>query len=325
MEYSKESLERKARELGFQSRYLEKVDRLLSCLSLINEHEDLRGKLVLKGGTAINIFHLQLPRLSVDIDLNFIGEEDVDKMKEARPEIVRALETVFARADLKITNDPNYDEHAGITWELSYDSMVEGRDNVKVDLNFLERVPLFPIKENGLNKLGDLSEIRFAVHDLHELAGGKLRALFQRSSSRDLYDVHRLLNRTDLNEKWLRLAFVVYGGVARRDWREIRLDEINYSLDEINNNLLPLIRAKEKSRIEDTEDWANLMVKECREKLDRFLTFRNNELKFLTGAIKEGRLQPELLTNDKNLQANIIKNPGLQWKVRNVRDYFDLR
>jgi hypothetical protein len=43
-------------------------------------HSFLRGKLALKGGTALNLFYLGLKRLSVDIDLNYIGHVDRDGM-----------------------------------------------------------------------------------------------------------------------------------------------------------------------------------------------------------------------------------------------------
>ena len=54
---------------GFQPRTLDKVERLLDLLDEMQRHPDLKGKLAMHGGTAINLFMLDIPRLSVDIDI----------------------------------------------------------------------------------------------------------------------------------------------------------------------------------------------------------------------------------------------------------------
>ena len=58
---------------GFQERTLDKVDRLLGLLAELGRHPMLKDKLCMHGGTAINLFMLEAPRLSVDIDLSYIG------------------------------------------------------------------------------------------------------------------------------------------------------------------------------------------------------------------------------------------------------------
>jgi predicted nucleotidyltransferase component of viral defense system len=50
--------------------------RLLELLAGLESHPYLRGRLALKGGTALNVFVFDLPRLSVDIDLNYVGAAD---------------------------------------------------------------------------------------------------------------------------------------------------------------------------------------------------------------------------------------------------------
>ena len=51
----------------FPPQTLDKVDRLLDLLAELSEHPLLKDKLALHGGTAINLFMLNIPRLSVDI------------------------------------------------------------------------------------------------------------------------------------------------------------------------------------------------------------------------------------------------------------------
>ena len=69
-------LRRTAAESGFQVEAFEKVLRLIDLLDALFSHPFLGERLVLKGGTALNLFVLDLPRLSVDIDLNYIGTVD---------------------------------------------------------------------------------------------------------------------------------------------------------------------------------------------------------------------------------------------------------
>ena len=67
-EYTKEDLNTIANEMNFTRDTLEKVIRLVKILDFINSDSELVGKLFLKGGTAINLFVFEVPRLSVDID-----------------------------------------------------------------------------------------------------------------------------------------------------------------------------------------------------------------------------------------------------------------
>lgn len=74
MKYSREQLTNIAQDSGFRAEILEKVLLLMDLLVAFSEDHILKKNIVLKGGTALNLFYLNLPRLSVDIDLNYIGE-----------------------------------------------------------------------------------------------------------------------------------------------------------------------------------------------------------------------------------------------------------
>jgi hypothetical protein len=78
-------------ETGFRPEVVEKVLRLHGILGRLDSHPLTRDRWVLKGGTALNLLYLDVPRLSVDIDLNFVGAESVDQMRLARPDFERAL------------------------------------------------------------------------------------------------------------------------------------------------------------------------------------------------------------------------------------------
>jgi hypothetical protein len=96
---------------GFQPLMLEKVLRLLDLLEGIQAHPYLRGRLALKGGTALNLFMLDLPRLSVDVDLNYIGAVDRETMLAERPKVEQAIQAACGRLDLMVRRVPA--DHAG--------------------------------------------------------------------------------------------------------------------------------------------------------------------------------------------------------------------
>ncbi len=71
-QFNRRELDVRAREYGFNRDTFEKVLRLRTILDFLNTHEYMREHLLLKGGTAINLTVFNLPRLSVDIDLDFV-------------------------------------------------------------------------------------------------------------------------------------------------------------------------------------------------------------------------------------------------------------
>ena len=71
-QYNRNDLEIAARNQHFTRDTFEKVLRLKTILDWMNAHEFLRAHLLLKGGTAINLTIFELPRLSVDIDMDFV-------------------------------------------------------------------------------------------------------------------------------------------------------------------------------------------------------------------------------------------------------------
>src|ERR1700732_4323764 len=107
-----------AKSTGFDAGNLEKVLRLRELLNEFQRHSFLRGKLALKGGTALNLFYLGLKRLSVDIDLNYIGHVDRDGMLAERPDIIKAVEQIATGLGYKLQN--GLDDHALREWYLGY-------------------------------------------------------------------------------------------------------------------------------------------------------------------------------------------------------------
>ncbi|HSY98526.1 MAG TPA: nucleotidyl transferase AbiEii/AbiGii toxin family protein [Terriglobales bacterium] len=160
-------------ETGFDASNLEKLIRLRQLLVEFHKHPFLTGRVVLKGGTAINLFYLNLVRLSVDIDLNYIGQVDRDEMLRERPELAKAVEEVSVALGYKIQRGVN--DHALMEWYLAYKNHAGTLDQIQVEINFLMRACALPPKVRKAASIGDEKACEFSVLAAEELFAGKTK------------------------------------------------------------------------------------------------------------------------------------------------------
>jgi len=316
---SREKLITQAEATGFRPDVLEKVAHLLGLLEALGSHPFLKGKLALKGGTAMNLFVFDVPRLSVDIDLNYVGAEERETMLAERPGIERAVQAVFAREGFTVRRMP--EEHAGGKWSLRYQSAAGQGGNLEVDLNFMFRVPLWPITIADSHPVGAWQATRIPIMDIHELAAGKLAALLARRQARDLFDSHNLLHLENLDQNRLRTAFVVYGAMNRKDWRTVSVDDVNFGAEELARQLMPTLRVDSTRKEEKAVEYGLRLLENCRQVLSVVLPFTAAERTFLDLLLDHGEIDSTVLTADSTLQQRIQKQPLLEWKALNVRQH----
>ena len=95
-ELPKAEIQKIAAGHNYTANNVEKVIRLSLILNDLNVCLDIEGKLLLKGGTAINLLvFAEPPRLSVDLDLDFAENSSKDKMLSERDKINSALARYF--------------------------------------------------------------------------------------------------------------------------------------------------------------------------------------------------------------------------------------
>lgn len=141
--FSREYLDRLAAETTFRLDTLEKVLRLERLLNQVRRHPFLGDRLALKGGTALNLFFGgPVPRLSVDLDFNYVRPVERDEMLREKPEVERAIRIIAEGDGYRL--QWGREEHAGRKIYLWYRSALGPDDHIEVDLNFLHRVPLVP-------------------------------------------------------------------------------------------------------------------------------------------------------------------------------------
>lgn len=314
MKLSRERLLHEAGATGFRPESLEKVIRLVGLLNGIFRHADLRERLVLKGGTALNLFLFDVPRLSVDIDLNYIGSAGRHGMEEDRPALEAKLQAVFEADEFSVRRMPV--EHAGGKWQLRYAGAQGRGGNLEVDLNFLHRIPLEPIQTLDSKPLGTFQAREIPVLDIHDLAAGKLVALLDRCAARDVFDAAGLFAHSMLDVERLRLHLVVMGAMSRAlDLRMATPERAMDTLIDFDRMVRPLLRQGAQAL-----DLEGIQAK-AREGLARLLPLRAQEVAFIEALWERGEIHPDLLTSDPLLQTRIAAMPLLLWKAQNVRQY----
>jgi predicted nucleotidyltransferase component of viral defense system len=298
---------------GFDAVQLEKVIRLRQLLIEFRKHPFLRERLVLKGGTAVNLFYLELARLSVDIDLNYIGQLDREDMQRERPEIVKATDQITKALGYKVQRSA--DDYALNEWFLTYQNHAGSSDQIQIEINFLMRACALAPQLRQAMPIGDEPACEFPVLAIEELFAGKIRAMIDRQHPRDLYDLFRFRKAPlSYDSELMRKLAVLLGSTLNRDLRSYDMSRFA-DIDEqaIKRLLYPLLKAGDRPI-------GAVMFAVAKPILDGVLD-HSRETNFLE-AMAAGKYQPELLfPKDDGIVNRIRLHPALLWKAENVRQY----
>lgn len=171
--------------------YKDQVSLLLTVLPEVAKEENL----AMHGGTAINLFVREMPRISVDIDLTYLPIEDRTTSLE---NIASALERIKARIE-------NLDPEIKIQHKKEDSKLLIFRRGaiVKLEVNQIMRGVISPVTQMTLcqtaqNAFDAYCEI--AVVPRGQLLGGKICAALDRQHPRDLFDVKYILKNEGFNE-----------------------------------------------------------------------------------------------------------------------------
>jgi predicted nucleotidyltransferase component of viral defense system len=257
----------------------------------------------LHGGTAINLFILNMPRLSVDIDLtyNHILErkKSIENINEALAKI--ALNVLALRPSLKVTHK-----------EKICKLMVEESGvQIKVEVNIVGR----GVIDGCCNVLTlcDLAQDQFDVFcaiqvvPLAQLYGGKICAALDRQHPRDLFDINLLLKENNYSED-IKRGFIYSLACSNRPTHEmlnpnlinqsstfenqfLGMSKIDFTYDDFEKTRLALIETVKTSLNEDDK---------------RFLLSLN-------------KLEPDWGIYD------FERFPSVKWKLLNLKKFKDNR
>jgi len=142
-----------------------------------------------------------------------------------------------------------------------------------------------------------------------------------REASRDLFDSYQLFSHWPLDNKKLRLAFVIYAGMEKNDWQEIKIDNVRFTVNDIRDKLIPVLKSIEtpKPNFKEVEVWANKLVNKCKNGLGLILPFHEHEIEFLNRLQQYGEIKPELVSDDSYFCERILQHPLLHWRVKQAK------
>jgi predicted nucleotidyltransferase component of viral defense system len=176
------------------------------------------GIFALKGGTAINLFLRDMPRLSVDLDLVFVNH---------RPSRDDALASINAaiRAAVDRLEASGFRTYVTTTVDVGETKLFVRRGNieVKVEANFVTRGTVHPVQTASLTskaKEALLADLELPILSLEDVYGGKLVAAMDRQHPRDLFDVLQLFAHEGITPG-IRRSFVVYLASHNRPIHEV--------------------------------------------------------------------------------------------------------
>lgn len=280
--------------------YRNQVRLLLQCLPVLKD----QSAFALKGGTAINFFIQDLPRLSVDIDLTYTRRGD-------RTQAINDIQLTLIKIGEEIQHKRQkcqvryLETRQGLKHKII---VTEGSTKIKIEPNFILRGTLLPISYADMNRAVE-DKFNQQIHAIpmvavEELYAGKMCAALSRQHPRDLFDIKILLEGRGITDE-IRQAFVVYLACSPRPMHELLLPNLIEITQVYNDEFSNM--AKAPVSLESLLDARQMLIGTLQQSLTA------NERHFLV-SIKKGEPDYSLLTF-KDLDTF----PALQWKIINIK------
>ncbi|MBP6985979.1 MAG: nucleotidyl transferase AbiEii/AbiGii toxin family protein [Alphaproteobacteria bacterium] len=186
--------------MTINSKYKDQVALLLEVIEPALDD----SRLALKGGTAINLFTMNMPRLSVDLDLVYLPVT-------GRDEFLVGIQDVFQKMKMRLGK---HDTEVMQTAEKTpkqiriYNATTE----VKVEVNLVLRGSVYPPRLMELCPRAQTDfekSVKILCTSFEDQYAGKFCAALDRQHPRDLFDVKLFFEKNNITEQ-LKRAFLVY-------------------------------------------------------------------------------------------------------------------
>ncbi len=299
-------------KIDFTRDPLEKVYRLMELLKAIYKIDDMRGKLALKGGTALQFSFLDFNRLSVDVDFNYVGSLDKAEMEEDRKDIKEMLTRLFREYQYEI--DRQIDHYSEAQNMLAYTNHGGNRDLLKVEINYSERLPVGDLNPIEMKHPFDaLEDVEVITYSFEELMAQKTRALLTRGTPRDLFDVYQF-SQTEIpyDEDLYRKLCIYYLLMPSIDIRTLttgKIDAIDGRAKKAN--LAPLLKRREYAIDLEAMKAAGLAV------VGPILVFSENEKQFLDKFYEEKVFDQALFEDGMKFEKDLGTHPIILFRLQN--------
>ena len=255
----------------------------------------------LKGGTAINMFVRDMPRLSVDLDLVF------PDYALPREEALRRINSAIRESVTRLKKQ-GFNTRAVAARDAGETKLFVRRDRleIKIEVNFVLRGTIHPVRVVSLSPTARetlQADLEVPVVSLDDMYGGKLVAAMDRQHPRDLFDVLQLFAHEGITAG-IRRAFVIYLASHNRPVHEVLFPQLRDIRSDYENNfegmteepvaLNLLVAARER------------MVRELQQGLSA------EERRFLLSLVAA---EPEWSVLGVE---HLEQLPGLRWKLQNL-------
>jgi len=279
--------------------YYKQVQLLLKLLPLIHKENEL----ALKGGTAINLFFREMPRLSVDIDLTYLPIAERDASLQGITKILGRLKEkankLLPRAVVNERKLSNTEYWSGLI--VQEDGVL-----VKVEVNTTLRGAVNPPVELSLSdKASELFEMDVTVQSLsfEDVYAGKMCAALDRQHPRDFYDIKHLLENESISDK-LRRTFLIY----------------------LISNNRPIVELLNPNRIDITDIYRQEFVGMTSDsiKLDELHKSRENLIDLIHSSLTKDEIDFLLSFKKKEPKWDLLglkgveDLPSIKWKMINL-------
>ncbi|MCK5806222.1 MAG: nucleotidyl transferase AbiEii/AbiGii toxin family protein, partial [Lentisphaeria bacterium] len=198
----------------FDPRYMEQVNLVLGCMPAVAD----QACFALKGGSAINLFVHDMPRVSVDIDLTYLPVAARDISLASIEFALRTIKSkVESGLDGVVVNEKRIQGHVAKL------TVISSAAEIKIEPNLILRGAL---GEPVRRELCPAAQVAFEAYCMvpvvsdADLYAGKICAALDRQHPRDLFDVKILLDDTGITPA-IRHAFVVYLAGHNRPMHEL--------------------------------------------------------------------------------------------------------
>ena len=310
-QYNRRELDARAREYGFNRDTFEKVLRLRTILEFLNTQEYMCEHLLLKGGTAINLTVFNLPRLSVDIDLDFIPNLTREETANERERLTEILKGYMSEQGYSLSDASRF-SHSLDAFHYNYMNAAGNRDMIKIEINYSLRTHVLS-SENRVfitDAFGEPIKVRTVA--AMEIFAAKTNALISRAAARDLYDFCNMADMELFSGEGdiFRKCIIFYATIStkdvNKDFDTSAIDSLVFS--KIKSDLFPVLAAKDKFDLEgkkqQAKEYIEALMKPTEAEMDYMERFIAKEYK------------PELLFEDTEIVERLRNHPMALWKCK---------
>lgn len=310
-QFNRRELDARARKYGFNRDTFEKVVRLRMILEFMNAQECMREHLLLKGGTAINLTVFNLPRLSVDIDLDFVPNLTRDETIKERERLTEILKGYMSEQGYLLSDASRF-SHSLDAFHYNYVNAAGNRDMIKIEINYSLRTHVLRPEDRVFVTDAFGEPIKVKTVAAMEIFAAKTNALLSRAAARDLYDFCNMIDMRLFSEEEdkFRKCIIFYATISAKEVNKTfdtsAIDSLVFS--KIKSDLFPVLAVRDKFDLEGKK-------RQAKEYIASLMNPTDAENDYMARFIAK-EYKTELLFDDEEIVERLRNHPMALWKCK---------